>query len=171
MTLHRRSPPAHQPIGRHVGSAGGPNSIREQRRLIVTTPKKPGPMQRYRNEEVRSCENFAAGAVHPATERPCNMGVIAVLEPENKATAPFVVTKYGARLIPGRPFAGAVPAQRIFSDRVREWQPAQYAPRRCKERDPAPTPAAERIRLVDEIAAGETAGRQHAVDDGPADLP
>jgi hypothetical protein len=145
--------------------------MREQGRLIVTTPEQPGPMQRYRNQEVRSGENFAAGTVHPATERPGNMGVIAVLEPEDKAAAPFVVTKHGARLIPGRPLAGAVPAQRILSDRMREWQAAQHAPRWRKERDPAPTPAAERIRLVDEIAAGKTAGRQHAVDDGPADPP
>jgi hypothetical protein len=83
MTLHRRSPPARQPIGRNLGSAGGPNGMCEQGRLVVTTPEKPGPMQRYRNQEVRSCENFTAGTVHPATEGPRNMGVIAVLEPED----------------------------------------------------------------------------------------
>jgi hypothetical protein len=171
VTLHGRAPPAHQPIGRNLGSAGRPNGVREQGRLIVTTPEKPGPMQRYRNQEVRSCENFAAGTVHPATERPRNMGVIAMLEPENEAAASFVVPKHGARLVPGRLLTGAVPAQCILSNRMREWQAAQHAPRWRKERDPSPTSAAERIRLVDEIAAGKTAGRQHAVDDGPADLP
>jgi hypothetical protein len=54
---------------------------------------------------------------------------------------------------------------------MREWQAAQHAPGRRKERDPAPTPTAERIRLIDEIVAGKTPGRQHAVDDCPADLP
>ena len=143
----------------------------QQRRLIVTTPKKTSPMQRYRNQEVRSCENVAAGTVHPAPERPRNMGVIAVLEPEDQAAAPFVIPKRSARLIPGGPLAGAVPAQRILSDRMREWQAAKYAPGRRKKRDPAPTPAAERIRLVDEIAAGKAAGRQYAVDHRSADLP
>jgi hypothetical protein len=169
MTLHRRSPPPHQPIGRDLGSTGGPNGMRKQCGLIVTTPEKPGPMQWYRNQEIRSGENFAAGTVHPATKRPRNMGVIAVLESEHKAAAPFVVAKRGARLIPGRPLAGAASAQRVLSDRVRKWQPAQYAPRRCKERNPAPTPAAERIRLINDVAAGQTPRRQHAINDGAAD--
>ena len=67
-------------------------------------------MQRYRNKEIRAGENFVAGTVHPKSERPGNVGVITVLEPENKAAAAFVVTQHGARLIPGRPLAGAVAA-------------------------------------------------------------
>jgi hypothetical protein len=48
---------------------------------------------------------------------------------------------------------------------------AEHAPRRREKGDPAPAPAAQRIRLLDDLTAGKAARRQHAVDDGPADSP
>ena len=110
MTLHWRSPPSDEPISRNVRSTGGTNRVCEQCRLIVTTPEQTGPMQRYRNKKIRAGENLAAGTVHPTSERPGYVGVITVLEPENKAAAAFDVTQHGARLIPRRPLAGAVAA-------------------------------------------------------------
>ena len=110
MTLHWRSPPSDEPISRNVRSTGGTNRVCEQCRLIITTPEQTGPMQRYRNKKIRAGENLAAGTVHPTPKRPGHVGVITVLEPENKAAAAFVVTQHGARLIPGRPLPGAVAA-------------------------------------------------------------
>jgi hypothetical protein len=108
--LHWRSPPPHEPIRRNVRSTGGTNRVCEQCRLIVTTPEQTGPMQRYRNKEIRAGENFVAGTVHPKSERPGNVGAITVLETEDKAATAFVVTQHGTRLIPGGPLAGAVAA-------------------------------------------------------------
>src|SRR4029077_18646646 len=74
-----------------------------------------------------------------------------------------------ARPIPIPALAGAVAAQRVVAHRMRKGQAASDAPRRRKKGDACPTTAAQRIRLVDSLAAREAAWRQHAVDDSPAD--
>ena len=62
-------------------------------------------------------------------------------------------------------------AERIFAHRMGKGHTAKHAPWRREEADPVPAPAAQCIRLVDKLAAGQTARRQHAIDDGAADPP
>jgi hypothetical protein len=128
-------------------------------------------VQRDRDEEVGAGKDLAAGTVHPAPERRRHVGAVAMLQSEHETPAVFVVTQDRARLIPGRALARASAAQRIFSHRMRKRHTAQHAPRRREEADPVPAPAAQRIRLVDELAAGQAARRQHAIDDGSAEPP
>src|SRR5260370_20112042 len=96
------------------------------------------------------------------------MGAVAMLQPEHEAAAVLVVTEHRARPIPAPALAGAGAAQRVVAHRMRKGQAATHAPRRRKEGDARPTAAAQRIRLVDSLAASEAPRRQHPVDDGPA---
>jgi len=74
-------------------------------------------------------------------------------------------------LLPGRRLSRAVATDRILAHRMGKRQPAQRAPRRRKEGDPAPAAAAQRIGLIDDLTAGKAARRQHAVDERPTDPP
>jgi hypothetical protein len=76
-----------------------------------------------------------------------------------------------ARAVPARLLPGAIGAHRILAHRMREGQAADRAPGRREKGHPGPTAAAQRLRLVDDRAAGEAARRQDAVDDGTADPP
>ena len=142
MALHRRSSAADQPIRCDLGSPGGAHRLGEQCGLVVASLKEPGPVQRHRDEKIGAGEHLAAVAVHPAPERRRYVGTVAMLQPEHETAAVLVVPQHGTRLIPGRALARTAAAQRIFTHRMRKGQPAQHAPGRGKEGDPAPAPAA-----------------------------
>src|SRR5215468_10355079 len=109
VTLHRGSPPPKQPVRRDLGPARGMDCLGEQCRLVIAALEEPGPMQRHRDEQIGAGEYIAAGTLHPLPERCSRMGMVAMLEPEQEAPAVVVVPQHGARLIPDRPLARAVP--------------------------------------------------------------
>src|SRR6516225_8401610 len=95
--------------------------------------------------------------------------MIAMLESEQEAAAVLVVTQHRTSLMPGRRFTRTVAANCILAHRMGKGQTAKHAPRRREESDATPAPTAEGIRLTDDLAAGKTARRQHAVDERPTD--
>ena len=111
------------------------------RRLVVAALKKPGPMQRHRDEKIGATENFAAGAAHPASKSGDQMSAVPMLQPEHEAAAVFVVAQHRPRPVPAMPVARAGAARRILADRMRKRQTARRTPRRAKKGDAAPASA------------------------------
>jgi hypothetical protein len=126
-------------------------------------------MQRHWHDNVGAVEQLHAVAAHPAAERLCDMRAVAVLQREHQMPAVLVVAHDGARPVPARLLPGAIGAHRLLAHRVRKGQAADGAPGRCKERHAGPARAAQRVGLVDNRAASETARRQDAIDDGAAE--
>jgi hypothetical protein len=98
----------------------------KQGRLVVTTLKEPGPMQRHRDKQVGAGEYVRAGTLHPPPEGSSRVCMVAMLEPEQQAAAVLVVTQYGARLVPDWPLARAVATDRILTHRMGKGQTAKH---------------------------------------------
>jgi len=169
VTLCRCPPTANQPIGRDLGPARGTHRVSEQRRLVVAALEEPGPVQRHRDEQIGAREDLAAGTVHPFPKRGGRVSMVAVLEGEQQAAAVLVVAQHRARLMPSRRLSRTVATDRTFAHRMGKRQTAKHTPRRRKEGDPTPAACAQGIGLIDNLTTGQTARRQHTVDERPAD--
>src|SRR5262249_36783257 len=142
VTLHRGPPAADQPIRCDLRSPGSVHRLGEERCLVVSSLKEPGPVQRHRNEKVSAGEHLAATTVHPPPECRRYVGAVPMLQPEPERSAVLVVSQPRTRLIPGRALARTAAANGIFAHRMGKRQTAKHAPGRGKEGDPAPAPAA-----------------------------
>jgi hypothetical protein len=169
VTLHRGSPPANQPIRHDLRSARAVYCLGEQRRLIVPALEEPGPVQGYWDQQIGSGEDLAAGTVHPPSESGSRVGMVAMLESEQEAAAVLVVAQHCASLMPGRRLTRTAAANCVLAHGMGKGQTAKHAPGRREESNATPAPTAQRIWLIDDLAAGKAARWQHAVDERPTD--
>ena len=87
------------------------------------------------------------------------MGAVAMLQPQDEPPAVLIVTERRACAVPASPGAGTGAANCSLAHWVGKRKTASGTPWRNKKGDPTPAPAAQRIGLVDRLAAGETTGR------------
>src|SRR5271156_3413479 len=81
-------------------------------------------MQGHGHQQIGVVQYFVAGAMHPVTEGPGQMSLIAMLQHQHQPATVPVVAENRARPIPARALAGAIGADRPLAHRVWEWQTA-----------------------------------------------
>lgn len=126
--------------------------------------QEPRPMQRDRHQQLGLDNKLAAEPHHPTAECARNIGPIRMLEPQHQVTTALVVTKHRSGPIPCMLASCAIGADRRIADRVRKRQAAHGAPRWREKGNAAPAAAAERVRLLNNLAASEASWRQHDID-------
>jgi hypothetical protein len=169
---------AHQQVGADLDARRPADGQRQQRRLVVAAPDQPPVMQGHRGQHVRFRQQFRPRPRHPGPEGDGREGPVAVLQPQDQASAGLVIGEDAARPAPDGRIGDAGAAQDLplaagagagSVRRQLEGVPAPRAPGRRQEGQPGPAARAQRALRIDHGAAAEAARRQQEVERRPGE--
>ena len=161
----RLDPQKRAQVARLAGLAR--NFRRQRRRLVEPPPPQPQRMQRHRRQEIGVGEHIRAGARHPASDRPGELGAVGIFEPmRERARRPVLEPRHR----PGAGEHGRI-GHRLGRDEalpkvLLERRPETLAKRPLDESHRAPAARAERSMQIRRGAAGKACRRIEGVERG-----